>query len=583
GEQIVVANTGDPAGTEYSAPQVAALANGGFAVSFTSSVGGNDAWVRAYSAAGDFTGGSTFATPGLNESEGAITSFGSTYLHAYQYGDDIRVFGMTVNSDAMTGVQEAPSIAEIADGTRYVVTWLDQNGGNNYRYRVFNANNTPVTGTLAVNVFVSGAVSGDRPATVVGLSDGGFVVTWTDSTLQDADLTSIHARMFDSSGASTSNEFVVNSVFKGAQAFPDVAALPDGGFVALWSDSSKGANPLDYDIVGQMFDRWGARIGRQFTVNTGTDGTGGQLDPHVSALADGRLVVEWHSVATGEIRTQIIDPREGVVEGTDAADALYGHTQAEDEISGRGGADALNGLGGNDMLYGGDGNDVLRGGIGADYLDGGSGIDTASYYTGSVGVVISLVTGLGSGGEAQDDTLVSVENLSGSQGNDSLVGDGVANVLQGWNGNDVLTGGRRQGHAHRRHRERPLRLCRYGRQRSRRQCRRDHRFQPRPGGQDRPGGDRRQLRRRRQPSLQLHRHRPLQQRRRTAAHLHRRQRHHHRRRRQRRWRLGLPHPAHRRRRPGGRRLRAVTTAADDEARVRRRGRRAARPGCGPPP
>ena len=35
-----------------------------------------------------------------------------------------------------------------------------------------------------------------------------------------------------------------------------------------------------------------------------------------------------------------------------------------------------------------------------------AGIDTASYYTGSTGVVVSLVTGIGSGGEAQDDTLV---------------------------------------------------------------------------------------------------------------------------------------------------------------------------------
>ena len=74
--------------------------------------------------------------------------------------------------------------------------------------------------------------------------------------------------------------------------------------------------------------RFGARIGSQFTVNTGTDGAGGQYLPHVAALADGRLVVEWHSAATGEIRTQIIDPRDGLVTGTDDADALYGHTSA---------------------------------------------------------------------------------------------------------------------------------------------------------------------------------------------------------------------------------------------------------------
>ena len=47
---------------------------------------------------------------------------------------------------------------------------------------------------------------------------------------------------------------------------------------------------------------------------------------------------------------------------------------------------------------------------------------------------------VGSGGEAQGDTLFGVENVSGSQGSDSLYGNAGANVLQGWNGNDLLVG-----------------------------------------------------------------------------------------------------------------------------------------------
>ena len=35
---------------------------------------------------------------------------------------------------------------------------------------------------------------------------------------------------------------------------------------------------------------------------------------------------------------------------------------------------------------------------------------------------------------------MSIENISGSQGNDGLAGNAGANVLQGWNGNDVLVG-----------------------------------------------------------------------------------------------------------------------------------------------
>ena len=102
--------------------------------------------------------------------------------------------------------------------------------------------------------------------------------------------------------------------------------------------------------------------------------------------------------------------------------------------------DTLSGDAGDDQLDGGAGNDVLRGGAGADVLAGGAGTDTASYYTGTVGILVSLATGLGSGGEAQGDTLTGIENLNGGQGGDSLYGNADANALQGWNGNDVLVG-----------------------------------------------------------------------------------------------------------------------------------------------
>jgi Ca2+-binding RTX toxin-like protein len=118
-------------------------------------------------------------------------------------------------------------------------------------------------------------------------------------------------------------------------------------------------------------------------------------------------------------------------------------------LDGRGGDDVLNGLGGvdilrgsddDDILNGGDGNDVLYGESGADQLDGGSGIDTASYDFRPEAVIVDLAAGIGSGGEAAGDTLVGIENVSGSQGGDTLAGDAGANMLQGWNGDDVLRG-----------------------------------------------------------------------------------------------------------------------------------------------
>ncbi|MGL4965387.1 MAG: calcium-binding protein, partial [Inquilinus sp.] len=128
------------------------------------------------------------------------------------------------------------------------------------------------------------------------------------------------------------------------------------------------------------------------------------------------------------------------LDGDTGNDTLKGEA-GTDFLSGGDGNDNLDGGSGNDTLYGGDGDDVVRGDAGSDTVDGAAGTDTASYYTGSVGVVIDLAAGTAAGGEAQGDVLIAVENLSGSQGNDTLGGNAGTNTLQGWNGNDVLRGG----------------------------------------------------------------------------------------------------------------------------------------------
>ena len=113
-----------------------------------------------------------------------------------------------------------------------------------------------------------------------------------------------------------------------------------------------------------------------------------------------------------------------------------------DVIFGGGGNDTMDGGGGNDTIVGDAGNDTLRGNSGADVLIGGADIDTATYSEFAAGVTVSLVAGVvGVGGNAAGDTLFEIENLIGSNFNDSLTGDGLANVLNSGNGNDILRGG----------------------------------------------------------------------------------------------------------------------------------------------
>lgn len=113
-----------------------------------------------------------------------------------------------------------------------------------------------------------------------------------------------------------------------------------------------------------------------------------------------------------------------------------------DTFNGSTGDDILYSFGGNDTLNGNAGNDYLEGGVGNDVLNGGAGIDTAGYSAATAGVAINLgLTSAQNTGGAGIDALQGIENLLGSNFNDTLTGDAAANDLNGGTGNDTLNGG----------------------------------------------------------------------------------------------------------------------------------------------
>ncbi|MBZ8141341.1 hypothetical protein CLD22_15730 [Rubrivivax gelatinosus] len=103
-------------------------------------------------------------------------------------------------------------------------------------------------------------------------------------------------------------------------------------------------------------------------------------------------------------------------------------------------SDRLAGDAGANVLDGGRGNDVLAGGTGADTLIGGDGSDTADYAGSAAAVQINLGLGQAAGGDADGDTLQSIEDVIGGVGDDQLSGDAGANQLSGNAGNDRLVG-----------------------------------------------------------------------------------------------------------------------------------------------
>ncbi|MBB5765749.1 Ca2+-binding RTX toxin-like protein [Methylorubrum rhodesianum] len=119
--------------------------------------------------------------------------------------------------------------------------------------------------------------------------------------------------------------------------------------------------------------------------------------------------------------------------------AIVGGT-GNDTLNGLAGNDTLDGGAGSDRLDGGIGDDTLNGRAGADTLIGSEGTDTATYANSTAGVTVSVAAGTGAGGDAAGDTLSGIENLTGSNLADVLVGDGGVNVLAGGNGADILDG-----------------------------------------------------------------------------------------------------------------------------------------------
>ncbi|MCX7378011.1 MAG: calcium-binding protein [Alphaproteobacteria bacterium] len=377
-----------------------------------------------------------------------------------------------------------PAIAtQRGGGSDMVVAWLDGTLGQ-VKVQLHNSNGTRL-GTAAVVATNDGlsvqptavvAANGggfSLPAPVVPTNGGGsfvsapvvawlagglFAVAWASSQTAPVALGSqvmqrvgseVMMRLYVPGPAHAPEPvplgaaFQVNSTSAGFQDNVSLTATPRGGVVAAWTDS--GADGSGRSVRLQAFDSAGQRIGGEYRVSVEEDG---EL-PDIAALADGRVVVTWETISGfndpngTEIRTQIIDPRQGVITGSTRSETLYGNDLLADEILGLDGNDTLMGLKGNDTLVGGGGNDRLVGGEGDDTLVGGAGDDRLEGDEGHD----QLLGGAGSdrllGGDG-DDTLVGGDGndrLEGGDGNDKLEGGAGNDELFSGDGDDTLVGG----------------------------------------------------------------------------------------------------------------------------------------------
>ena len=328
---------------------------------------------------------------------------------------------------APSGQMFRPAIAALSDG-RFVVVWTDASAtgddtsGSAIRGQVFTNNGEILGAEFLINNTTANSQS---EPTITGLPDGRFVVAWTDNSATNGDTSgsAIRGQVFAGNGAPSGSEFLINTTVANSQSEPTIAGLADGRFVVAWTDASAtGEDGSGSAIRGQVFGIGGAPSGPEFIVNTTTANS--QSQPMITALPDGRFVVVWTDAsATGG------DTSGTAIRGQ-IIDPLVG------EIYGGDGDDSLLGGNGNDTLHGGAGLDFLFGGTDDDVLYGGEGVGRR--YFDMLPMLSNHQGGRGGGWVTGDWVL-------GEDGNDLLFGGDGNDTLDGGNGNDTLYGGAGRG------------------------------------------------------------------------------------------------------------------------------------------
>lgn len=185
------------------------------------------------------------------------------------------------------------------------------------------------------------------------------------------------------------------------------------------------------NIIGSSSTLGDTLIGNDL-VNTISGSSGSDTLSGLSGndTLDGKVGSDWVDYSYASSVTVNLNSGTGVVSGSDS-DTLI----SIENVIGSSGNDVLTGVQGSvNTLLGKDGNDLFYGYLDGDTLDGGSGIDTVDYGNVSSNINVTL------GGANNSDKLISIENVYGAAGNDTLVGDSNDNILDGRAGNDTLVG-----------------------------------------------------------------------------------------------------------------------------------------------
>lgn len=449
-----------------AAPSVAATTDGGFIVSFTSTLTWGDAPtdIDNFAVAFDATGTQRpFLdanddpipyididpdNPGAAESGSFMVDLGQGYVAFVQEADvgtslttvnlmgpDGKLAG-TVNAAFLSAFDRVSDVARLDSGN--IVIAGQTNGFVMLQMSDESLAAAPdgipgLIGTVSFATMLALPDANDVRVTALhpgavapNAEGGGFVVTALQPN--GAVSSTLVMESFSAWGAKVGGGSI-NIAISLNNAHPeyDVLAMQDGTFVVAWT--TRGLNGIDIQVG--HFDSNGTALGASVVVQGGA-AAGDQIGPHLSLTDDGQVMVVYTDLGLNPINGAI-EPMHAVTLTLTSTSGGFPATAGNDTLNGTGGHDGIDGLAGNDVigglsgsdaLYGGDGNDSLSGGLGNDGLIGGLGSDSLLGGDGSDGL---------SGGAGFD-------TLKGDAGSDALSGGAQGDKLQGGDGDDRLNG-----------------------------------------------------------------------------------------------------------------------------------------------
>ena len=223
---------------------------------------------------------------------------------------------------------------------------------------------------------------------------------------------------------------------------------PDGTKIAFTRNSTVIFDPLSFNRPAARLDQGGVYIrdldtGALTAVDIESQSAGVVDYPNEPRFfpSGTRIAYFRNTIAScgqlAQCRSQI--EARTLTDISGSADLLIGG-DGNDKLVGGPGSDRLAGGPGSNTSIGGKGNDTFYLGDGTDTVIGGDGTDTADYTDIERPVRVNLRKGTTRIDGIVVTRLSEVENVNGGIGNDSLRGDGSANVLRGGPGNDLLDG-----------------------------------------------------------------------------------------------------------------------------------------------